>query len=381
MPEAHFSWRDAGVMRASLLLSAGNLMCEAQNRCALSAEKQKAPEIFRFQVLSYCKWRTDYRAVWRQRGIAFAETLISSNVVRRLPRHVSVAGFRTAVPSAERLPPKAEPQGRRTERRLAHSQGHENNCREAFPPIPSDKKTSVWISIRRRILFAWRLQDESASRSRDFPHKQRRRGTPRWPAPVPVQVRHRPAVGSGNHPPGKRARKSAGGAIPGMPGPWSATTIWNHSPSRWPAMCTTCPAGLYLTAFSTRLHTACRSVSAFPARVQGAASTKMVMLRASAWGAAWSAALRISWPEESRSPRMPAPDWSAQEFAHHGGQAVHLPLDDLEQTPVWPGAEVLLLRNRPIRVFRTASGVRNSWAALREKFLCMTKTWFSRWDI
>ncbi|CAN3988772.1 hypothetical protein OHPBIL_OHPBIL_14145, partial [Dysosmobacter welbionis] len=84
---------------------------------------------------------------------------------------------------------------------------------------------------------------------------------------------------------------------------WSATTIWNHSPSRWPAMCTTLPAGLYLTAFSTRLHTACRSSSAFPARVQGAASTKMVMLRASAWGAAWSAALRISWPEESRSPR------------------------------------------------------------------------------
>ena len=40
-------------------------------------------------------------------GIAFAETLISSNVVRRLPRHVSVAGFRTAVPSAERLPPKS----------------------------------------------------------------------------------------------------------------------------------------------------------------------------------------------------------------------------------------------------------------------------------
>lgn len=83
-------------------------MCEAQNRCALSAEKQKAPEIFRFQVLSCCKWRTDYRAVWREAtGIAFAETLISSNVVRRLPRHVSVAGFRTAVPSAERLPPKS----------------------------------------------------------------------------------------------------------------------------------------------------------------------------------------------------------------------------------------------------------------------------------
>ncbi|CAN4051597.1 CopG family transcriptional regulator, partial [Dysosmobacter welbionis] len=61
------------------------------------------------------------------------------------------------------------------------------------------------------------------------------------------------------------------------------------SPSRWPAMCTTLPTGLYLTAFSTRLHTACRSSSAFPARVQGAASTKMVMLRASAWGAAWSA--------------------------------------------------------------------------------------------
>ena len=82
-------------------------MCEAQNRCALSVEKQKAPEIFRFQVLSCCKWRTDYRAVWRATGIAFAETLISSNVVRRLPCHVSVAGFRTAVPSAERLPPKS----------------------------------------------------------------------------------------------------------------------------------------------------------------------------------------------------------------------------------------------------------------------------------
>lgn len=51
MPEAHFSWRDAGVMRASLLLSAGNLMCEAQNRCALSAEKQKAPKIFGLTVI------------------------------------------------------------------------------------------------------------------------------------------------------------------------------------------------------------------------------------------------------------------------------------------------------------------------------------------
>ena len=82
-------------------------MCEAQNRCALSVEKQKAPEIFRFQVLSYCKWRTDYRLYGEATGIAFAETLISSNVVRRLTRHMSEAGFRTAVPSAERLPPKS----------------------------------------------------------------------------------------------------------------------------------------------------------------------------------------------------------------------------------------------------------------------------------
>lgn len=74
-------------------------------------------------------------------GIAFAETLISSNVVRRLPRHVSVAGFRDGgslrrASSAQKLSPR----GRRTERQLAHSQGHENNCREAFPPIPSDKR-------------------------------------------------------------------------------------------------------------------------------------------------------------------------------------------------------------------------------------------------
>ena len=31
-----------------------------------------------------------------------------------------------------------------------------------------------------------------------------------------------------------------------------------------------------------------------------------------------------------------------QEFAHHGGQAVHLPLDDLEQLQCGLGAEVLL---------------------------------------
>ncbi len=142
MPEAHFSWRDAGVMRASLLLSAGNLMCEAQNRCALSVEKQKAPEIFRFQVLSCCKWRTDYRAVWRGNGNRVCRDAdIFKRCTQTAPRHVSVAGFRTAVPSAERLPPKKlSPRGRRTERQLAHSQGHENNCREAFPPIPSDKR-------------------------------------------------------------------------------------------------------------------------------------------------------------------------------------------------------------------------------------------------
>ena len=82
-------------------------MCEAQNRCALSAEKQKAPEIFRFQVLSCCSGAQITGLYGEATGIAFAETLISSNVVRRLPRHVSVAGFRTAVPSAERLPPKS----------------------------------------------------------------------------------------------------------------------------------------------------------------------------------------------------------------------------------------------------------------------------------
>lgn len=101
--------------------------------------------------------------------------------------------------------------------------------------------------------------------------------------------------------------------------------------------------GLYLTAFSTRLHTACRSSSAFPARVQGAASTKMVMLRASAWGAAWSAALRISWPEESRSPRDARSRLvSSKSSLTMADQAVHLPLDDLEQLQCGLGAEVLL---------------------------------------
>ena len=83
-------------------------MCEAQNRCALSVEKQKAPEIFRFQVLSPTVSGAQITGLYGEAtGIAFAETLISSNVVRRLTRHVSVAGLRTAVPSAERLPPKS----------------------------------------------------------------------------------------------------------------------------------------------------------------------------------------------------------------------------------------------------------------------------------
>ncbi len=107
VPEAHFSWRDAGVMRASLLLSAGNLMCEAQNRCALSVEKQKAPKSLDFRCFPAVSGAQITGLYGEATGIAFAETLISSNVVRRLPRHVSVAGFRTAVPSAERLPPKS----------------------------------------------------------------------------------------------------------------------------------------------------------------------------------------------------------------------------------------------------------------------------------
>ena len=141
MPEAHFSWRDAGVMRASLLLSAGNLMCEAQDRCALSAEKEKAPEIFRFQVLSYCKWRTDYRAVWRGNGNRVCRDAdIFKRCTQNDPPHVGGrlpdGGSLRRASSAQKLSPR----GRRTERQLAHSQGHENNCREAFPPIPSDKR-------------------------------------------------------------------------------------------------------------------------------------------------------------------------------------------------------------------------------------------------
>ena len=141
MPEAHFSWRDAGVMRASLLLSAGNLMCEAQNRCALSAEKQKAPKIFRFQVLSCCKWRTDYRAVWRGNGNCVCRDAdIFKRCTQTAPPRVGGrlpdGGSLRRASSAQKLSPR----GRRTERQLAHSQGHENNCREAFPPIPSDKR-------------------------------------------------------------------------------------------------------------------------------------------------------------------------------------------------------------------------------------------------
>ena len=164
-------------MRASLLLSAGNLMCEAQNRCALSAEKQKAPEIFRFQVLSYCKWRTDYRAVWRGNGNRVCRDAdIFKRCTQTAPPRVGGrlpdGGSLRRASSAQKLSPR----GRRTERQLAHSQGHENNCREAFPPIPSDK----------------RRQFGSQSGGGSCSHGSFR-----------------------TNPPGKRARKSAGGAIPG----------------------------------------------------------------------------------------------------------------------------------------------------------------------
>lgn len=69
----------------------------------------------------------------------------------------------------------------------------------------------------------------------------------------------------------------------------------------------------------------------------------MVMLRASAWGAA----LVRGAPDqlaggEPLSAGCPLQIGQLQEFAHHGGQAVHLPLDDLEQLQCGLGAEVLL---------------------------------------
>lgn len=233
-------------------------------------------------MLSCCKWRTDYRAVWRGNGNCVCRDAdIFKRCTQTAPPRVGGrlpdGGSLRRASSAQKLSPR----GRRTERQLAHSQGHENNCREAFPPIPSDKRRQFGSQSAEdpvRMAASGRIGFPLPG---IFPHKQRRRGTPRWPAPVPVQVRHRPAVGSGIIHPEK-----------GLENPLAerfrdaGSLVGNHDLEPFPIPVArdvyNAAGGLYLTAFSTRLHTACRSSSAFPARVQGAASTKMVMLRASA---------------------------------------------------------------------------------------------------
>ena len=155
------------------------------------------------------------------------------------------------------------------------------------------------------------------------------------PSPAPPSCRERESST------GKRARKSAGGAIPGcrVPGRQPRFGTIPHPVAR----------DVYNAAGRAILDGIFHQIAyrlpeqlCIPARVQGAASTKMVMLRASAWGRPGPRRSGSAGRRRAALRGMPAPDWSAPRVRSPWRTSGPPPPRQSGAAPVWPGAEVLL---------------------------------------